>query len=248
MTNSSTNIQEILESARKDIWNIFEPDNSWKDDQTKCTDIQQRLSYFNFKQIHSDSPDHIDKVIKALTRGVALTQAAINWHNPAIGQNPKRTKIDKLRGIQWRLIIAYSGFEITTKALMNHFKPTTPPEVISEFIKRCNLPNYQLLASPNTSPNTKPNLEKWLSKEQGAIISFLGVRRGDANMIKHWIVNSHCISSWEDAVKLAKALRNASAHGYLLPKKVADWELKPGLLKLADNLAEIMAAGLKKLT
>lgn len=246
MTDSSTNIQEILGSVWNEVWNnIFEPDNSWKNNLTKCSDIQQRLSYF--EPSHSKSPDHIDKVIKALTRGVSLTQAAIDWHNPAIGQNPTR-KIDKLRGIQWRLVIAYSGFEITAKALMNHFKRNTPPEVISNFIQKCSLPTkYEPLTSPKTSPKKKPNLEKWLSKEESAIADFLGVTAGDAKIIEHWLVKSQSVSSWEEAVKLAKALRNASAHGFLVAKKVADWQLKPGLSILADNLAEIMAAGLKKL-
>jgi hypothetical protein len=42
-------------------------------------------------------------------------------------------------------------------------------------------------------------------------------------------------------------LRNASAHGYLLPKKVKDWDLKYGLLKLADDLGMMIAYALQKL-
>jgi hypothetical protein len=245
MTDSSTTIQKILKSTWDDTWNIFAPDNSWKDDTAKCRDIQKRLSHFN--PSHFDSPEHIDKVIKALTRGVSITQAAIDWQNPAIGKKSTR-KIDKLRGIQWRLVIAYGGFEITAKALMNHFKRNTPPEVIENYIKKCSPPIYKLLSSPSISRNKKPNLEKWLSKEEDAIADFLGVTAGDAKIIEHWIVESHSVGSWEEAVKLAKALRNASAHGFLVPTKVEHWGLKPSLSTLADNLAQIMAAGLKKLT
>ncbi|HEY9609859.1 hypothetical protein [Allocoleopsis sp.] len=245
MTDSSIIIQEILKCAWENTWQIFQPDNSWKDDKAKCSDIQKRLSYFN--PTHSDSPEHIDKVIKALSRGVSLTQAAIDWQNAAIGKKSTR-KIDKLRGIQWRLVIAYGGFEITAKALMNHFKRNTPSEVIENYIKKCNFPIYKPLGSPSISPNKKPNLEKWLSKEESAIADFLGVTAGDAKIIERWIVKSDSIGSWEEAVKLAKALRNATAHGFLQPTKVNQWGLKPGLSTLADNLAEIMAAGLKKLT
>jgi hypothetical protein len=168
MTDIPTNIQEVLKNSWDDTWQIFAPDNSWKDDKAKCRDIQERLSYFN--PTHSDSPEHIDKVIKALTRGVSLTQAAIDWHHPAIGQNSTPTKKDKLRGIQWRLVIAYSGVEITTKALMNYFNRNTDPKVISDFIQKCSLPYYEPLASPK--PNKTLNLEKWLSKEESAIATY----------------------------------------------------------------------------
>ncbi|GAB4187773.1 MAG: hypothetical protein Fur006_27840 [Coleofasciculaceae cyanobacterium] len=245
MTDSFTSIQEILRIAWDDTWQIFQPDNSWKDDKAKCSDIQKRLSHFNLT--HSDNPKHIDKVIKALSRGVSLAQAAIDWQTPAIGKKSTR-KIDKLRGTQWRLVIAYGGFEITAKALMNHFQRNTSPEVIENYIKKCSPPIYKPLSSPSISPNKKPNLEKWLSKEESAIAEFLGVTAGDAKIIEHWIVKSHPVGSWHDAVKLAKALRNASAHGFLVPTKVDHWGLKPGLITLADNLAEIMTAGLKKLT
>ncbi|OZH51241.1 hypothetical protein AFK68_32330 [Hydrocoleum sp. CS-953] len=56
------------------VWNIFEPDNSWKDDQSKRALIKQKLVYFSPQ--HSEDVEHIDKVIKALTRGVSLVQAA----------------------------------------------------------------------------------------------------------------------------------------------------------------------------
>jgi hypothetical protein len=245
MTDIPTNIEETLKSAWDNTWQLFAPDNSWKDDKAKCRNIQERLSHFN--PSHSGSPEHIDKVIKALSRGVSLTQAAIDWQNAAIGKKSTR-KIDKLRGIQWRLVIAYGGFEITAKALMNHFKRNTPPEVIENYIKKCSLPIYKSLSSPSISPHKEPNLEKWLSKEEDAIADFLGVTAGDAKIIEYWIVKSHSVGSWEEAVKLAKALRNATAHGFLQPTKVNQWGLKLGLSTLADNLAEIIAAGLKKLT
>jgi hypothetical protein len=86
-----------------------------------------------------------------------------------------------------------------------------------------------------------------LTKDKDAIAEFLSVTAGDKKIIERWIIQANSISSWEDAVKLAKALRNASAHGFLSAKKVQDWQLKPGLSTLADNLGEIMAAGLKKI-
>ncbi len=240
MKEDSEIICTNLEMAWNQVWNIFGPDNSWKNNQTKCTDIQKKLLHFNGK--HSDDPIHIDNVIKALNRGVFLTLAAVKWRHPAIGQTPL-TPIEKMRGVQWRLVIAYSGFEITFKTLMNCPSRRIKLEIVEDFISKCDLPTYR----PLLSPNKKPNLEKWLNKEEGAIAKFLGIEGGDLKMINYWLVKSSPIDTWFKAVRLAKALRNASAHGFLVATKVNGWGLKPSLITLADNLAEITTASLNKL-
>ena len=244
----SAEVAENLRNAWNDVWDIFEPDNSWKDDQSKRALIKQKLVYFSRQ--HSEDVEHIDKVIKAVTRGVALTQAAVDWKYPTIGdesfeRKKGRTAHEKLRGVQWRLVIAYSGFEITAKGLMNHFDRGTKPEIIQDFINKCKLPSYQKLEPP--TPKEKSNLEKWLNREYEALAEFLGVTAGDAKIIKSWLVNSQAICNWEEAFKLAKALRNSTAHGFLLPTKVQDWKPKNSFRILADNLAEIVTYGLRKL-
>ncbi|MDJ0515569.1 MAG: hypothetical protein QNJ74_04655 [Trichodesmium sp. MO_231.B1] len=244
----SAEVAENLRNAWNDVWNIFEPDNSWKDDQSKRALIKQKLVYFSEK--HSEDVEHIDKVIKALTRGVALTQAAVDWKHPTIGdescyRKKGRTAHEKLRGVQWRLVIAYSGFEITYKGLMNYFERGTDLKIIKNFINKCKLPSYQKLEPPTRKE--KSNLEKWFSKEDKAIAEFLGVTAGDAKIINHWLVNSQAVCDWEEAFTLAKALRNATAHGFLQPTKVGRWKLKNSLRILADNLAEIITYGLRKL-
>ncbi|NET41054.1 MAG: hypothetical protein F6K15_03550 [Okeania sp. SIO2B3] len=244
MEEYSKEIPENLRNVWSEVWQIFEPDNSWKDDQSKCTRIKEKLVYFS--QDHYDTPEHIDKVIKALCRGVSLTQAAVDWQNPHIGDDSSpRKKHEKLRGIQWQLVIAYAGFEITAKGLMNYFERNTKPEIIRDFINKCKLPCYQKLEPP--TPKEKSNLEKWLNKEDEAIADFLGVTAGDARIINQWLVNSQAVCNWEEAVKLAKALRNVTAHGFLQPTKVGQWKLKSSFRTLADNLAEIMTSGLRKL-
>jgi hypothetical protein len=66
-------------------------------------------------------------------------------------------------------------------------------------------------------------------------------------IIESWLVKSTPISSWVEAARLAKALRNATAHGALSATKVRQWGLENGLLVLSDNLGEIVVAGLRKL-
>lgn len=226
------------------LWKFTNPDNSWKEVTEKRKLIHERLS--RFCDSHSDDPEHIDKVVKCLIRGVSLLESAINWHEPYIGKN--RKNYARSRASQWRLVMTYSGFEITAKALMNKFNRSEGADATQKIIDKCNLPNYEKIDSPN--PNKKGNFDKWLTKEEAtenAIAEFLGVTSGDAKIIKRWIAQSEPIESWENAVKLAKALRNASAHGFLLAKKVKDWGLEPGIAILAGNLAEIVTIGLKTL-
>lgn len=245
MTAINNKIVDEFNLAWKKLWDFLNPDNSWKENPEKCKNIQERLS--NFSSTHINDPEHIDKVVKCLIRGNSLIESAINWQNPAIGKNTSnKTNYTKPRGSQWRLIITYSGFEVTAKALMNEFDRNKGAEATKAIINQCSLPKYEKLDSPN--PKKRENFDKWLAKEEDAIAEFLGVTSGDAKIIKRWIAQSEPIESWENAVKLAKALRNASAHGFLLAKKVKDWGLEPGLAILAGNLAEIVTIGLKTLT
>jgi hypothetical protein len=236
------NVSEDLNGAWKDVWNVLEPDKSWLTDAAKCDCIQKKLSYFNSE--HGNSSQHIDRVIKALSRGKALVQAAIEWQNPAIGQSETRSVNHKLRGHQWKLVIAYSGFEIVSKALMmDKWKRQVEKEMYERFLEKCVLPDYE----PIEPPTDKPKLAKWLNKEERALAEFLGVTSGDRKAIDRWLVQSQSVDSWCEAYKLAKALRNASAHGFLLPTNIHDWGLKNGFLRLTDDLAKIVIAGLSKL-
>lgn len=242
MLDSPKNTQNTLEEAWKNVWDFWGPDNSWKDDHDKCIEIQKKLVYFNTD--HSDNPEHIDSVIKAVSRGIALVQASIGWQEPAIGKNKSRKDLDKLRGHQWRLIITYSGFEVTVKALMNHRYRNTDKKIFEEFVKKCHLPEYISLSVPDKTLS----LEKWIGKENGKLADFLGVTNGDRKIIENWIVKSQTIDSWDKATKLAKAIRNSSAHGFLVATKIREWGLKPGLCKLTDDLASILVCGLHQLT
>ncbi len=75
----------------------------------------------------------------------------------------------------------------------------------------------------------------------------MGLTSGDKKAIDRWLVQSQSVDSWCEAYKLAKALRNASAHGFLLPTKIGEWGLKEGFLRLTEDLAEVVIAGLSKL-
>lgn len=236
-------IPEKLRTAWEKVDQIFLPNNSWLTDYAKCQKISKKLSYFNPN--HSDRYDHIDRVYKFLSRGVSLTQAAVDWENPAICGS-SQTEAGKNRGSQWQLVIAYSGFEITTKGLMNQLKNQfLKPLTVQKMIHKCNLPPYQPLNPPDIK--SSENLEKWLKREAAAIGNFLGLQNKDPERIQRWMVKSRPIDNWNDAFLLAKVFRNTTTHGFLVPTKVKDWQLKSSLAVLTENLAEILTAALEKL-
>lgn len=236
-----------LEDVSRQLWQVLGQYESWKSDPAKCENIKCRLSHFN--ENHSDDPDSIDDVIQALSRGFYLIKSALEWQEPAAGHNSIEELNDthRARGIQWRLVMAYGGFETITKTLLINEKYLTP-ETIKDFTHKCYLPDYSSLHPPAA---TRVNLEKWLNKpsceKKSAIADFLSLENGDKTIIEEWIVKSTPVSTWVDAVKLAKAIRNATAHGALSASKVKQWGLQKPLLTLADNLGEIVLAGLHKL-
>lgn len=154
------------------------------------------------------------------------------------------------RGIQWQLVMAYGGFESVTKTLMNLRENKSGLTIahVQYFTSKCNLPNYIPLIPPNTN---RKNLDKWLTKsppETGdELLNFIGLKNGDRNQIQRWLVNSNSINDWADATRLAKALRNATAHGALSPTKVKEWGLEPAMKILVKNLGDLVVFGLQTL-
>ncbi|MEB3179660.1 MAG: hypothetical protein VKL59_11590 [Nostocaceae cyanobacterium] len=242
-------ITNRLENVWRDLWQVFGESESWDSDPVKCKEIQQRLSRFN--RSHSDDSEHINNVIQALSKGYNLLKSGIEWHEPVIGHQSidKLNNTHKARGVQWKLVMVWGGFETITKIILpkpnkkNNFKV-----IIQNFIDELELPMYVELTAPDS---TRANLEKWLAKpncgKSTALSYFLSLQNTDQEIIDHWIIQSQPISTWGEAVRLAKAMRNATAHGALSASKVKQWGMQKSLLTLSDNLGEIVVAGLQKL-
>ena len=228
------------------LWEFLGKYRSWQSDIGKCRDIQRKLLYFN--DIHSNDPEHIDDVVQALSRGFYLIKSGLEWWEPTAGHNStnKINATHRARSAQWRLVMTYSGFETIAKTLLLAKKNLGPDE-FEQFTRKCQLNSYKLLHSPNQTKLKK--LEKWLTieSEGKAILDFLSVKHGDAKIIQRWIIEQQNISSWVDALKLSKALRNATAHGALSATKVQQWGLQKPFLTLSDNLGEVAIAGIQKL-
>ena len=245
-----SNLSSDLDNVWRDVCEVFGLNEACSCNQSKCNNIHQRLLCFN--ENHLTDSDYIDDVIQSLSRGFYLTKSAVQWHEPAIGhsldRNPNNTH--KARGVQWRLVMAYGGFETSTKTLLKMGRGGLSPVALRSFTSKCSLPTYTPLPSPKIA---RVNLDKWLKKlpvtptDKTPLIDFLSLESGDAQVVEAWIVQSAEVASWTDAVRLAKALRNATAHGALSATKVKQWGLENAILTLSDNLGELVVAGLRKL-
>ncbi|MEG4280824.1 hypothetical protein QUA62_25640 [Microcoleus sp. MON1_C1] len=177
----------------KEVGAMAGPNESWLTDLAKCSEIKGRLSIFNPQ--HNEEPQHIDNVMKALSIGFHLTQAAVEWDNPVAGNTLAKSSTAQARGIQWQLVMAYGGFESVTKTLMDLKGEKNSGLTLAHvqiFTSKCNLPDYIPLKAPDT---TSKNLEKWLTKSPTGtgkeLLNFIGLKNGDRNKIKDWLVNSN---------------------------------------------------------
>ncbi|MGV0108494.1 RiboL-PSP-HEPN domain-containing protein [Nostoc sp. DSM 114167] len=248
---NSLNTSTRLEDVSRELWQFIGSYESCINDPAKCKHIHQKLSHFN--QTHSDNSDHIYDVIQGLSKGFYLIKSGLEWQEPAVGHSSvdKPNDTHKARGIQWRLVMTWGGFETITKTLLlKKSNGGLKTENIKSFTVKCDLlNNYNPLNPPDSR---RVNLEKWLNINtsipgKSALADFLSLGNGDQEIIENWIVKSQPISNWVEAVRLAKALRNATAHGALSATKVKEWGLQKPLLTLSENLAEIVVAAMQKL-
>jgi hypothetical protein len=215
-----------------------------------CTAIHERLLRFSDK--HPNEPKHVKAVLMTLAKGKHLVEAAIRWENPIVGpeQADKPTRTDQARGEQWQLVMAYAGWETVREALVPiAHKFTNWTERIDYYLRLCEPPGCPLIPPPNRE---RAALEEWLECDDDPsgkhqLLVFLCLENGDAKTIRDWMVNGQGIDSWPALIQLAKALRNATAHGALSASKVNDWGLRKTFRTLSMSLGEITAGAFRRL-
>jgi len=191
--------------------------------------------------------EEIHAAAMALSKGKALVEAALKWDNPIIGAG--MTVTDVVRGEQWRFVMAWGGLETIVKTLLRLPKRNgIKDDQMRSFVDSCDLPTYVPIASPNKSLK---DLEDWLAKGEKngkyEMLVFLGVDAGDATAIREWLIEGHGIESWPSAMKLSKAIRNATGHGALLPAKVSGWGLRKVIQRLTLDLGQLVAGAIEQL-
>ena len=230
----------------RSVWARFLNDigdcGRWRTDSQLLTNIGEKIGYFD--DGHSHSVEHVDLVMYAISRGYSLMRAVEDWDSPFVGALPQsRQDVSVLRGIQWRLFMAYNAFEIIYETLMSQRWASFSARA-DAFQRNCKLPAYSpTLASPGKD---RAVLRRWLDEsisssdsEGDALLEFLGLNRGgDRTVFKLWLIGEQPVASWTEALTLSKALRNMSAHGALSASKVGELGLRPALETLTENLRD----------
>ena len=199
---------------------------AWKDGE----DLSHRLAKF------AATPDS-DKArvarIHGIIRGHELIAQARSWVEPSIGSGKTATA----RGAQWRLVMAYGGFELLAKSLAGGKDGGIDEQSLSALIGRLSLPGFEPLAPP---PIEKSTLKEWMDEEDASeVLDFLKMDKGDRNRFDAWLAKQKALTTWTDALLLAKALRNATAHGALSPSKLEEWTLGEVVLRLTEEILRI---------
>ena len=195
--------------------------------------VASRLARLNpdFKN-ESQISSHVHGII----RGRELLKNAREWAEPEIGQGPSA----KYRGLQWKLVMAYSGIELLLKSLAAMGKGGLEPKEVADLITKLQLPALEPIASPSLE---KPSIKAWIKElDQDAVLDFLKTDKGDRSQIQCWLLDQKPCTTWTDALLLAKALRNCTAHGALSPNKVQEWGLADAFKQLPYALFKIDAA------
>jgi outer membrane protein assembly factor BamB len=199
---------------------------AWKDGE----DLSHRLAKF------APDPDS-DKArvarIHGIIRGHELTAQARSWVEPSIGSGKTATA----RGAQWRLVMAYGGFELLAKSLAGAKDRGLDEKAVDSLIGKLALPMFEPLAPP---PIDKSSLKVWMDEEDASdVLDFLKMDKGDRNRFDAWLGKQKPTTEWTDALLLAKAFRNATAHGALSPTKLEEWKLGEAIARLTEEIFRI---------
>lgn len=201
-----------------------------------------------FAATHAAEEAHIKRMTANLARGQALVAAALDWQEPVIQRNARPTASDRARGLQWRLVMAYGGLETIVKSLLAaNGRGGLSPEKFSAFAVAAVAPAP---SCPRLSRRRR-ELEDWLlrpaSGTENPVIEFLGLERGDAEIVERWLVSCDQLISWEEQLRLTKALRNATAHGALTSSRASKWGIVQALDTLTLDIGRLTTAALRRL-
>lgn len=168
--------------------------------------------------------------IQAIIRGHELIAQAREWFHPAVGKG----KSAAARGAQWRLVMAYGGFELLAKSLTATKRGGLDEKTLSDLIGKLSLPDFDTLVPPSIG---KSSLKEWMEEEDASdVLDFLKMENGDRKRFDAWLAKQKPVETWTDAVLLAKALRSATVHGALSPTKIDEWKIGDAVSRLTDEI------------
>lgn len=162
--------------------------------------------------------------IGKMLRGATLMKHALEWRKPAVGTGEKSAFV---RGLQWRLVMAYSGYEQIEKAVFgeNHQSNNSRNNTLSIISLQHILPGPVL---------NQRELERIERREASVneLCDFLGVRQQLRRRFTTWLLGHSIEGECETSrsIFIIAQLRHLVAHGALS----ADRTVKLGLVPCFD--------------
>lgn len=172
--------------------------------------------------------------VNELPHGYHLVAAAVHWEKPLAGVSPsrKQSRTDRSRGRQWRLVMAYSGFETLARALTRSADSGLTDSAINHLLQQLPLPTYapHTIAAPISDPSQLTHLR-----------TIIRLKSANAQRLASFL-HGQPISSYASALRLARLFRHATAHGSLSPNKVQELKLGKTLDRLVQDIGLVTAA------
>ena len=200
----------------------------------EATDPQKNISFLSEATLPFRGARQLDatKVIHGIGRGHRLLRNAEKWTRPVAGSGADETRA--ARGQQWRLVMAYAGFEIFAKTMLGNFAVQGGPGVY-DFLEALGNFSDGLISIP-----AGRRLPKGKSSDE--MLDFLRTHKGDRAQLERWFgtatVKQGSVGwSRKEAIDLARIVRNLTAHGILS----ADLARKTDISRLSEALVSTLA-------
>lgn len=189
-----------------------------------------------------------DQLFYSITRGQALLEQAGGWWVTGPGEccsGPphagKEGPAAATRGLQWRLCMAWAGFETWMGGLLATENSKLEAGALAKWSK--GLPKLDAIEAPKAGKA----IARWIDEEGGeAVLDFLGVNRTDRDTLKTWLLKGQTIADWASMALLAKALRNATVHGALSASTAKELGLQAALEKMPSLLQDFAFGALQQ--
>ena len=172
------------------------------------------------------------QIISAMARGDALLKGTAFMPIQKVKGNKKNAAY--YRALQWRLVACYGGFEIFIKSLRGKISDNgLRGEDFQTVIDACGFGAEDSFAGPS-KPKGVQNWIKSLESKDSNIEDFLQLNKYDLEVLSGWLTGSE-LTNRREACLLAKAIRNATAHGFLSPTKAKEF----GMEQILQDLPKV---------
>jgi len=151
----------------------------------------------------------IRQAVGKMFRGAMLLKHALEWSSPSVGGGGK---LDSIRGMQWRLVMAYGGYEQIENAIFGEKCHSKTPR--KNTLSRIQLKHR--LPGPVLTQRTLDRIEE-RDQEAADLCEFLGIQKNKRDRFSDWLLGRAADEpcGTERAVFISAQLRHLVAHGAL---------------------------------